>query len=365
MITEIVDILKKYQKEKWQNNIISNIFDCIEEITNLLKEIKTNLSQKLYEINLSEQLEDDEIIKNIQSDIKTIKQLIAYYDICSKSLDIKKTVNDYFFEKKIIYILSDLLCPFCNVKLSVFKIYYKKIINDKIDKRNISGYECPCCKKHFLMQSDIENIDFENTDVEPNYQYYISENQLTIFDVIVLSTLESCNNKGHNLKDITAKIPIFTENGKINFINKNVTYCKNCNKYIMLKFDFKQIKDIVACKVIDQTISKNINQNNDEIEIKQNESILYQYGYNVSEKDKISDKQRHLILASVIESNILTREQICSHLDTLIERGNKIEKWKIATQKWRQDRFFVKSYNVNNLPKILLNEVVLKYRKSN
>lgn len=130
----------------------------------------------------------------------------------------------------------------------------------------------------------------------------------------------------------------------------------------MLKYDFKKIEGIVACKVIDQTTSQN-NDSDDEIEIKQKESILYQYGYNVKTKDGLSSKQRHLILVSVIESNILTKEQVCSHLDTLIERGSKIDKWELATQKWKEDRQYVKKYNLKNLPQILLEKIILKYNQ--
>ena len=135
----------------------------------------------------------------------------------------------------------------------------------------------------------------------------------------------------------------------------------------MLKTDFKQIEGVIACKVVDYTTIQNGNNNyyDDEIEIKQKESILYQYGYNVKTKEDLSDKQRHIILASVVESQILTREQICSHLDTLIERGSKIEKWELATQKWKQDRQYVKKYNNKNLPTILFNKVILKYNVNN
>lgn len=62
-------------------------------------------------------------------------------------------------------------------------------------------------------------------------------------------------------------------------------------------------------------------------------------------KDGLSNKQRHMIMiiVTVIESNILTTGQIYSRLDTLIEHGSKIEKWELATQKWKQDREYVKS----------------------
>lgn len=181
-------------------------------------------------------------------------------------------------------------------------------------------------------------------------------------DVIVLSNINYCTHKGHNVHDIIAHVPTFTPDGKIKYVDINLTYCNKCDKYIMLKSDFKSISGIIACEVVDETISYNYN-NSDSIEISQSESILYKYGYNVKTKENISDKQRHLILAAVIESGILTRDQICSHLDTLIERGSKIDKWKLATQKWMQDRQYVKKYNSSHLPEILLDKVILKYHK--
>lgn len=72
-----------------------------------------------------------------------------------------------------------------------------------------------------------------------------------------------------------------------------------------------------------------------------------------------------IILAAVVESGILTREQICSHLDTLIERRSKIEKWELATQKWKQDRHFVKKYNIKSLPAILTSKIILRYSEFN
>ena len=59
----------------------------------------------------------------------------------------------------------------------------------------------------------------------------------------------------------------------------------------------------------------------------------------------------------------MTREQVCAHLDMLINRGSKIPKWEMATQKWMQDRYYVKKYNNKNLPQILFDRVILKYNQ--
>lgn len=364
MIDKFIDILVKYKSEKWCPDIAFNINNNIQDIICYLKNIKKNLSHKIFEINLSDKIYDDNIIIDIQNDIKSIKELIKHFEKLKQNIiDITSRIEQkVIFDTQIyLYVIDDNLCPECNVKLYPLYIDYQKNIDGNIDNyERIEGYECQCCKKIFAMQYDINDIDFTDTNITLDYRYLKDENQLTFNDVIVLSNLISCTTKEHSLKDIIAQIPIISANGSIDFIRLNISYCSNCNKYIMLKNDFKEIDGIVACKVIDKTTIRNRNDS-DIIEIKQYESILYQYGYNVKAKDNLSDKQRHLILAAVVESGILTREQICSHLDTLIERGSKIEKWKDATKKWRQDRHYVKGYNVNNLSKILIEKVILKY----
>ena len=222
--------------------------------------------------------------------------------------------------------------------------------------------------------STIQLIDYDEDDPDINNSPQTASSNGTLkdiagvdinfADVIVLSNINYCTYKGHGVDDVMSHIPTFTPDGKIKYIDMNLTYCNQCDKYIMLKSDFKSISGIIACEVVDETTSYNYN-NSDSIEISQSESLLYKYGYNVKTKENISDKQRHLILAAVIESGILTRDQICSHLGTLIERGSKIDRWKLATQKWTQDRQYVKKYNSSHLPEILLNKVILKYHQKN
>lgn len=363
MLEKIIDILDKYKYDIWSQDIVESIDECCQEILILLRQNQNDLSDKLHTLTKSDHINDYTICDDILDDIKAITQLIKHFKELKQNLDIIKTrtKQSVLENKLIIYVIDDNLCPDCNVKLYPLCIDYQKIINGNIeDYDTIEGYECQCCKKLFAMQYEIDNIDFTDTNIILDYQYLKEENQLSFKDVIVLSNLISCTSKEHSLNDVMAQIPVFNADGSINFIRMNISYCGTCDKYIMLKNDFKQIDGVVACKVIDNTKTYNKNDK-DEIEIKQHESVLYQYGYNVNMLNNLSDKQRHLILAAVVESGILTRDQICSHLDTLIERGNKIEKWKYATEKWKQDRNYVKKYNVNNLSNILIEKVILKY----
>ncbi len=317
--TGIIDLINKYKNDNKNDknciDIINNINDNIQNIIIQLKALLAYLSDKLYQLNTSINYDNnddnnDNCIK-ILNDINTVKQQIT------QLIKLNESIN-------------------------------KPIINDIKPDNNITN--------------NTKNSAF---DPDSNTNKYDINNkyELNFNGIIVLSTVLKCTVNKHDLIDITAKIPIFNSAGDINFISINVSYCKQCKRYIMLKNDFKQIDDIIACRVIDQTTNYQNNNKNDEIEIKQKESILYQYGYNVQTQKNLTSKQRHLILAAVVESKIMTREQVCAHLDMLINRGSKIPKWEMATQKWMQDRYYVKKYNNKNLPQILFDRVILKYNQ--
>lgn len=184
MTKKLIDILDKYKNENWCPDIASNIDNNIHNIIKKLKDAKENLSQKLYEINLSDELQEDNIINNIQNDIKTVKQLMIYFTEMRENLFhiTKLKTNQMMFDSRLnIFVIDDDLCPICNVKLFPLCVDYHKIIDDVIFYNVFeNGYECPCCKKKFAMQHDINDIDFIHANITFDYQYLKHENELTI-----------------------------------------------------------------------------------------------------------------------------------------------------------------------------------------
>jgi len=347
---EIKTILNKYSNEITEE--ISNINQLIEKIVHELLAINSILIDNQTSYSKNGDIENKNKELELLNDSFVLREYIRKINRNTNDID-----KSNLYDKVYINITNDNLCPKCNVHLENHQINYKI----KNIPKNVWWYKCPCCNQIYCIESEVENFDFSNTNIVLNYCFDYSETFYLIFtDIIVLSTIKACTYKNHNLREVLADIPVFKENGEIDFLQKSISYCPQCNRYIMLKSDFKQIENIVACQIIDETVTRE-NRKSDEIEIKQYESILYRYGYNVKSKENISNKQRHLILSSVVESGILTRQQICSHLDTLIERGSKIPKWKEATQKWKQDREYVKSYNPENLPEVLANRIIAKY----
>lgn len=355
---EVADIIRRYNSS---NDELLTINAAIDELIYQLKSINDNIKERTNLLMSSvDTIKEEECLfhdsKILRNFISTLSKLELDDNIKVSSIN-ANNYSDYID----LYICYDNICPACNCKMEEENTKYDKIGFNGNIKGNLTIQNCPACERRFVIDYDLDGIDIDYTNIVL-YRDYCIIDELSFNDVIVLTTVNSCSSKGHDITDINAKIPVIKTNGNIEYTCRNVAYCRACNKYIMLKSDFYDISDRIACEVIDQTTSAS--SSDDEIEISQKQSVLYKYGYNVNATDNLSDKQRHTILALAVESGILTRAQIISHLDTLIERGSKINKWKNAVGKWKQDRGYVSSYKTENLPKVITEKLILKYRTS-
>ena len=214
-----------------------------------------------------------------------------------------------------------------------------------------------------LHNDSIKLREFIDTiKVFPCKQTFYNIRELGIHDIIVLNSILKCSSHGHKIQDINVFVPVLDESANIKYVSVLVSYCYDCNQYTMLKDTFKQLDGVILCQIIDKTKSyEKQDLEEDDIDIEQKQSILYKYGYNVKSQANLSRKQRQTILATVVESGIMTKVQVIDHLSTLITRGAKIQSWKTATQKWKEDRHYVQSYNPNKLPNIITHKIILKY----
>jgi len=356
---EIKQILNKYQK--YNEGSIQNINKNINIIITEFKIINANLANELKKLVIDENTNNnaEELLKDsiaLRDYINSITSL--EFDDTTKILDESIPV----FDKKVFpYLISDDLCPFCNVKLVPHIIYYQRNLNNQLVNDEIEWNKCPNCKRLFVLDYDAEGFNFNNTNITLNKDKYDEIPLIDIYSVIVLSNTLKCSSN-HRSKDLVAKIPVLNESGQIIYIKISASYCFDCERFTILKDEFNAIKDVVMCKVIDETTEGQ--SNNCDMEMGQKQSILYNYGYNVQTKKNLSGQQRRIILSSVIEANIMNRRDVINHISTLIERGSKISSWKDATQKWKTDRKFVTEYQKDCLPEVIFNNIILKYRKS-
>ena len=250
--------------------------------------------------------------------------------------------------------IEDALSTVNHIIINELLIYAKKSSTDNISRESELLSDSQTLREYINSLSKIQTKQRIAKEEKVN-------TDLNIHSVIVLSNTKHCSFSNHKNTDVIVQVPIIEKDGNINYSQVLASYCSTCKKYTILKDDFKNISGVILCEVIDESVTYEAQNNKNELDIKERESILYKYGYNVQSKQNLSSKQRHLILSSVIEANILTRRQIIDHLSTLIERGSKIISWKDATDKWKQDKYYVSSYKKENLPSIITNKIVLKY----
>lgn len=74
------------------------------------------------------------------------------------------------------------------------------------------------------------------------------------------------------------------------------------------------------------------------------ESYLRGQGYTVSQTEGLTDAQRQVILANVLDSKMMTKNQIIDHLEKMINLRKTRPQYFLAISKWEKDIAFVKGY---------------------
>lgn len=361
---EIIEIINTYGTDEQ----IQDINKDFQFFADNIRRVRNDMINQLQNMYLDEDLENDTTIINenivsINKYLKSIKEVQSTLKCKIEQEEIHKPIIPEFDSKIHIHLVDDDLCPECNVKLHPSPINYQIIIQNTIHSRLIKWYKCPVCKKLFVLDCDIENFNFEKTNIILDEKYHQSVPPVSIYSVVVLSNTLKCSSKCHTT-DVVAKLPTFDKDGKLAYVSVHASYCFNCKEFTILKDDFSRIKNVVICKITDKTSEYNSKQK-DDIDIAQRNSVLFNYGYNVQTKADLSEVQRHRILASVIEAGIMTRRGILDHLTTLIQRGNKIPSWRLATDKWLNDKKYISNYRSDMLPEYIFDNIILRYKEPN
>ena len=163
-------------------------------------------------------------------------------------------------------------------------------------------------------------------------------------DFVIRTNLFKCFHKKHIVEEIIAIVSVVTKEGKI--VEKKVpgAYCPKCNCYFLLEQQYKKLKEsgILLCQVVEGKIYyqdgclKNMNM--------AKESLLMQNGYNVKANNGLTDVQRQIILANIIDNKILAPHTICSYLGMFISQKKNLPQYREAVLKWEKDRNFVFTY---------------------
>lgn len=237
-------------------------------------------------------------------------------------------------------------------KLNLYFNIPKNVLFRKLDQRSLS-----------------ENKNIQNTvtyikETKKGSGTIIKNNtpiQKQIVDVgvtaIILSYNKKCNNENHNIIDITAKLRIVFSDGKIDFYYVPAAYCKECDKYFMLKKDFDEVKKhgTILCEIIGS--EKSILHTNSKKYQSTYESRIHQLGYNVQKEFGLTDNQREVILANIVENTNITTHEISSHIQRCINQHKKQLNYKDAVKSWQHDYEFISNYKHGDLPEVIIDKL--------
>jgi hypothetical protein len=121
-----------------------------------------------------------------------------------------------------------------------------------------------------------------------------------------------------------------------------------------------KMKGTPICRISDEKTYLKTNISANGMRLAQ-ESVLMQYGYTVSQQEGLSSSRRAKILAVLIDNDILTRTEIISYLDFLINQRKFQHKYEKAIEKWEIDREFVSEYKTGAYSQYGISGISRKY----
>ncbi len=233
-----------------------------------------------------------------------------------------------------------------------------KQINNIIKEEKKDDMKTKVSKKNDRKLSKwLENYLSEDEGGIKNYSISNKDNSkevrnINYKDFVVRRSVFKCMHNNHKVIDIVANVNIINKNDRETNVKINAGYCKNCSVYFILEstYDYLKRLGIILCRISDEkNYLKGINNSSMKLA---SESILMQYGYNVSQGEGLSQTTRRKILATLIDRHILSKNEIISYLDFFINQRQSNSKYQIAISKWELDREFVENYKIGKYKEI-------------
>ena len=181
--------------------------------------------------------------------------------------------------------------------------------------------------------------------------------KIGVKDFIVRGNVFRCMHKSHQIQNVDAEVKVSLNNGEDKLFQISAGYCQQCNVYFIMESTYQELKrkGIILCRVTDsKTYAKGGFMNGSKLA---QESILMQYGYNVSQTVGLSARQRQKILAVMIDNKVLSKSEIISYLDFFIRQHGSRNNMGVAISKWEDDREFVEHYRSGEYTKFGVNAI--------
>lgn len=180
--------------------------------------------------------------------------------------------------------------------------------------------------------------------------------EIGLKDFVVRANVFKCMHNKHKIDNVVAMINI-DDDGKKKQIKISAGYCSRCKIYFIMDSTYQNLKKkgMVLCRVTDE---KNYMKSGyiNGMKLAQ-ESLLMQYGYNVSQTEGLTATGRQKILALIIDNKIMSKSEIISYIDFFISQQSYNSRMEIAISKWKADREFVENYRIGQYTQYGVNAI--------
>ena len=160
-----------------------------------------------------------------------------------------------------------------------------------------------------------------------------------------------CHRFGHDIIQATAVLHNKTDNE----IEINVEYCTDCKKFILEYTVFEQYRNRYGALVGNFRMTVN-GEFDGEYDLAE-ESPLMLSGYNVSQRDGYTSRERHYILARIIHDGIMEKGDVIRYLSYFIRKNGAKRGNELALSKWEDDLAFVQEYDKSTQPKTIISDI--------
>ena len=161
-----------------------------------------------------------------------------------------------------------------------------------------------------------------------------------------------CVREHHDIISATAVL-----NGRNNpHIELDVDYCMKCHKFLinMIEYDLcRERNHYLLGRILFDTTSSERDTGNGFSP----ESPLSLHGYNVNAQNELTEEERHLILAEIIDQRAMTKTEIKDYLNRFVAFNGSKEGNEKARQKWKCDLDFTKEYRKKEQPKVTITDI--------
>ena len=183
-------------------------------------------------------------------------------------------------------------------------------------------------------------------------------------DFIVRSTVLTCGNPEHDIREAIAVVCVFKPDVGVTEVAVDAFCCPQCRRYYVLDSDFEKLrsKGEPLCRIITKSgkVKEFIPQESAKLSER---SLLRSLGYNVNSKEDLSPAERRTILDFAISNSLLTKKATIRFLQGFIGFNGKGANMDQAVERWSSDIEYLMSDHDAEVERVKIERIFLTEKR--